>query len=185
MAAEQSEENESSEKWVSSQATIGRAFSSLLQQAWLALAHHLATYTRFREIKSKPGPLWKPLLLAISSCYLCCPEVVEGILEKDGDGGFQTWMSALGSVSSGSFKPGLPTESEIKLIVLALAKVVERVVVVGKSSGALLRECFTSLMEASIRWKEPREEEEAGGEEETEDDDEIEDDDDDDDDDEV
>lgn len=65
---------------------------------------------------------------------------------------------------------------------LALAKVVERVVVVGKSSSALLRECFTSLMEASIRWKELQEEEEAGGEEETEDDDEIEDDDDDDDD---
>ncbi|CAN6548395.1 unnamed protein product [Malus baccata var. baccata] len=150
----------------------------------LAVAFCQATYTRFRGIKSKPGPLWKPLLLAISSCYLCCPEVVEGILEKDGDGGFQNWMSALGSVSSSSFKPGLPTESEIKLIVLALAKVVERVVVVGKSSGALLRECFTSLMEASIRWKELQEEEEAGGEEETEDDDEIEDDDDDDDDDE-
>lgn len=42
--AEQSEENESSEKWVSSRATIGRAFSSLLQQAWLAPAHDLVSF---------------------------------------------------------------------------------------------------------------------------------------------
>ncbi|BBG94282.1 ARM repeat superfamily protein [Prunus dulcis] len=137
----------------------------------LAIAFCQATYSRFREVKSKPGPLWKPLLLAISSCYLCYPEVVEGILEKDGDGGFETWVSALGLVSTSSFKPGLSTEPEIKLIVLALAKVVERLLVLGKSSGALLRECFTSLMEASVRLNEVRKEQEEDGEEETEDDD--------------
>lgn len=82
----------------------------------LAAAFCQATFSRFREVKSKPGSLWKPLLLAISSCYLCCPEVVESILEKDGDGGFETWVSALGLVSTNSFKPGLSTESEIKLI---------------------------------------------------------------------
>ncbi|BFG14847.1 hypothetical protein CerSpe_011210 [Prunus speciosa] len=148
----------------------------------LAIAFCQATYSRFREVKSKPGPLWKPLLLAISSCYLCYPEVVEAILEKDGDGGFETWVSALGLVSTSSFKPGLSTEPEIKLIVLALAKVVERLLVLGKSSGALLWECFTSLMEASVRLNEVRKEQEEDGEEETEDDeddDEIEEEDDD------
>lgn len=32
---EESDENESSEKWATGQATIGRAFSALLQEAWL------------------------------------------------------------------------------------------------------------------------------------------------------
>lgn len=66
--------------------------------------------------------------------------------------------------------------------VLALAKVVERLLVLGKSSGALLRECFTSLIEASVQLNEVRKEQEEDGEEETEDDeddDEIEEEDDD------
>ena len=33
---EELEQNESSEKWASGRATIGRAFSALLQQAWLS-----------------------------------------------------------------------------------------------------------------------------------------------------
>lgn len=33
--SEEFEHNESSEKWASGQATIGRAFSFILQQAWL------------------------------------------------------------------------------------------------------------------------------------------------------
>ncbi|KAL6190783.1 hypothetical protein ACLB2K_037177 [Fragaria x ananassa] len=122
----------------------------------LAAAFCQATYSHFREIKSKPGSLWKPLLLAISSCYLCCPEVVESTLEKDGDGGLETWVAALGMISTNSFKPGLSRESEIKLIAMALAKVVERLLILGKP-GSLLRECFTSLMEASARFNEVEE----------------------------
>ncbi|XP_050374323.1 uncharacterized protein LOC126791868 isoform X2 [Argentina anserina] len=122
----------------------------------LAAAFCQATFSHFREVKSKPGSLWKPLLLAISSCYLCCPEVVESTLEKDGDGDFETWVTAVGLVSTNSFKPGLSRESEIKLIAVALAKVVERLLILGKS-GALLRDCFTSLMEASARFNEVEE----------------------------
>ncbi|XP_024197726.1 importin beta-like SAD2 homolog isoform X2 [Rosa chinensis] len=145
----------------------------------LAAAFCQATFSRFREVKSKPGSLWKPLLLAISSCYLCSPEVVESTLEKDGDGGFETWLAALGLVSTNSFKPGLSRESEIKLIAVALAKVVERLLILGKS-GALLRECFTSLMETSARFNEVEEDNDEDAEEdmdEEDDDGEIEDDD--------
>lgn len=38
---EELEQNELSEKWTSGRATIGRAFSALLQQAWLSPVHQL------------------------------------------------------------------------------------------------------------------------------------------------
>lgn len=63
----------------------------------LVVAFSQASMSRFREIQSKPCPLWKPLLLAISSCYLCYPEMVEMVLEKAEKGGFVIWASALNS----------------------------------------------------------------------------------------
>ncbi|KAK9289104.1 hypothetical protein L1049_017576 [Liquidambar formosana] len=63
----------------------------------LAITFSQAAFSRFREIRIKPCSLWKPLLLAISSCYLCYPDIVEGILEKDEDKGFTVWASALGN----------------------------------------------------------------------------------------
>ncbi|XP_050216139.1 importin beta-like SAD2 homolog isoform X2 [Mercurialis annua] len=74
-----------------------------------------AAFSHFKEVQSKPCPLWKPLLLVISSCYLCYPDIVERILEKDVKGGFRIWGSALASVCTGSFEPGLLAKSEIKL----------------------------------------------------------------------
>lgn len=72
---------------------------------------------------------------------------------------------------------------------MALAKIIERHLELGKPCGGFLEECFSSLMEASVRLKEIQEEnakveededdEEAGTDEE--DDNETEDDDDDDD----
>lgn len=41
---EESEENESSEKWASGRVTIARAFSALLQQAWLTPMHSLVSF---------------------------------------------------------------------------------------------------------------------------------------------
>jgi len=60
---------------------------------------------------------------------------------------------------------------------MALAQVVERLLGLGKPSGVLLHDCFTSLLEASVRLKEVQEEKE-----EDEDDGQAEDGDDDDDD---
>lgn len=81
----------------------------------LAVVFTRAAFSHFRAIQSKPCPLWKPVVLAISSCYLCCPDIVDGILNKDEDGGFTIWASALAFVCSSTFEPGLCTESEIKL----------------------------------------------------------------------
>ncbi|XP_030924098.1 importin beta-like SAD2 homolog isoform X1 [Quercus lobata] len=143
----------------------------------LAIAFSQAAFSHFREIQSKPSSLWKPLLLAISSCYLCYTDMVEGILEKGENGGFAIWASALGFLLTSSFEPRLSATSEIKLVVMALAQVVERLLGLGKPSGVLLHDCFTSLLEASVRLKEVQEEKE-----EDEDDGQAEDGDDDDDD---
>jgi hypothetical protein len=64
---------------------------------------------------------------------------------------------------------------------MALALVVERLLGLGKSSGGLLHDCFTSLLEASVRLKEVQEEKEGDeddGEAENDDNDDDDDDDD-------
>lgn len=120
----------------------------------LALSFTRAAFSRFKEVQSKPCSLWKPLLLAIASCYLCYPELVERMLDEDGDGGFAIWLSAWQYVCSSSYEPGLTMESEIKLIVMTLAKVIERLLEVGKPCGHLLN----SLLEAFVRFIEMEEE---------------------------
>lgn len=83
----------------------------------LAIAFSRAAFSRFIEVRSTPSSLWKPLLLAISSCYLCYPDIIEGILEKGEEGGITIWASALCHISSSSFEAaGLTAESEMKLI---------------------------------------------------------------------
>lgn len=74
-----------------------------------------AAFSCFKQKQLKPSPLWKPLLLAISSCYLCYPDIVENTLEEDQHEGFRAWASALLSISSTKFEHGLSTDSEIKL----------------------------------------------------------------------
>ncbi|CAL5412945.1 unnamed protein product [Camellia sinensis] len=154
----------------------------------LVIAFSHSAFSRFRDIRNKPSSLWKPLLLAVSSCYLCYPDVVEKILEKDEHEGFAVWASAVGLISSSTFEHGLSSESEIKLSVMTLAKVVERLLTLENQKAGLLQKCFTSLMEASVSLKEAQGEEDDdeesrddqdAGDEDTEDDDNDEDSDDD------
>lgn len=93
----------------------------------LVTAFTQAAFARFRGIRSKPCSLWKPSLLVISSCYLCYPDVVKRILEKDEHKGFEVWASALTVISNSTFEHGLSGESQIKL------------------SGDILISCFESL----------------------------------------
>ncbi|KAL9352190.1 hypothetical protein Peur_054870 [Populus x canadensis] len=146
----------------------------------LVTAFSQAAFSRFREIQSKPCSLWKPLLLVISSCYLCYPDTVESILERASEGGFTIWVSAVALVATGSFEPGFSTKSEIKLTAMTLAKVIERLLGQQKSGVGLSIDCFKALLEALVRLKEVQdemEEDEEDGEAE-EDGDEEEDDDD-------
>ncbi|GFZ13846.1 ARM repeat superfamily protein [Actinidia rufa] len=125
----------------------------------LVIAFSHAAFSCFRDIRSDPCSLWKPLLLAVSSCYLCYPDVVEKILEKDEPEGFAVWASALALISSSTFEHGLSSESELKLSVLTLAKVVERLLMLEIQRTNLLQKCFMSLMEASVSLKEAQGEE--------------------------
>lgn len=81
----------------------------------LVVAFSEAAFSRFRAIRSKPCSMWKPLLLTVSSCYLCYPDIVERVLEKNERTGFTTWASALAFIGTSSFEHGPSTESEIKL----------------------------------------------------------------------
>jgi hypothetical protein len=74
-----------------------------------------AAFSRFKSISDSPAGLWKPLLLAISSCYICYPDAIEQVLNNFDGNGFAIWTSALAQVASSSFNPGLSSESEIKL----------------------------------------------------------------------
>ncbi|RXH71792.1 hypothetical protein DVH24_025293 [Malus domestica] len=65
--AEQSEENESNEKWVSGRATICRAFSSLLQQAWLAPVHHLKNEGIWKKHLQPSLNKWHQAVVVIES----------------------------------------------------------------------------------------------------------------------
>ncbi|KAL4203046.1 hypothetical protein AMTRI_Chr02g224250 [Amborella trichopoda] len=144
----------------------------------LAIAFCKAAFSRFLDIRSKPVALWKPLLLVVASCYMCCPDYIEKVLVQDENEGFTVWMHGLVCISARSFEPGLSSDSEIKLAVITLTKLVKHLV--GLASGWALeaaRECFESLLEAAIHLKELQDEDEDDGMEdvdENESDDEIE-----------
>ncbi|XP_057416907.1 importin beta-like SAD2 homolog isoform X2 [Lotus japonicus] len=131
----------------------------------LAIAFTSAAFSRFIEVQSTPDSLWKPILLAISSCYLCYPDIIEGILEKAEKGGVTIWASALCHVSNSSFEAGLTATSEMKLMVMTLARLIEQLLKQGKSGSDSIRNCFISLLEVSIRLKEAQDGEEDEDEE--------------------
>lgn len=81
----------------------------------LVFAFSEAVFIRFKEIKSKPSSLWKPLLLALSSCYLCFPDIVEKTLLKVEHDGFTLFASALSFILTNKFEHNLSASSENKL----------------------------------------------------------------------
>ncbi|XP_073009559.1 uncharacterized protein [Typha latifolia] len=134
------------------------------QMIALRFAH--TAFSRFKDVSKKPIGLWKPLLLVISSCYISYPEDVEKVLENDEPNGFTIWASSLAQISSSSFEFGLSSESEIKLAVITLEKVVERLLGLQDNCSKYMRDCFVSLMEACIHLREVQED---GEEDDTQD----------------
>ncbi|CAM8903073.1 unnamed protein product [Rhodiola kirilowii] len=105
------------------------------------------------------GSLW---LLAVASCYMCYPDDIEVVLDKEAEGGFTLWVSAMIKISKKSFEFVLTSESEIKLAVLALATIFEQLLAKGISKNALLL-CGTR--------RSREEEEELDGDDDSEDED--------------
>lgn len=149
----------------------------------LAVTFGEATFSYFKGVSDSPAGIWKPLLLAISSCYICYPDAIQQVLCKDDGNGYTAWASALAQVSSSSFTPALSSESEIKLAVLTLATVIERLLALSMGGTKVLQDCYISLMESCIHLKDVEEDgddDDADGAEDLDDDDEEEDTDDDD-----
>ncbi|XP_015062518.2 importin beta-like SAD2 homolog [Solanum pennellii] len=142
-----------------------------------------AAFSRFREIRNQSVPLWNPLLLAIASCYLCFPDIVEKIIEGIEHEGFTSFLSALAIISTSRFDHSLSSVAEIKLVVMALAQSLDKLIGRQNEGSLLLHDSVASLMEAFLKFKELEEEEEedeesedqVSGDEETEDDDDDED----------
>ncbi|RID63443.1 hypothetical protein BRARA_E02452 [Brassica rapa] len=127
----------------------------------LAVVFSEAAFSHFLQLREKPCSLWRPLLLAISSCYISHPDVVECVLEKVVSGGFELWVSSLAFSYSLTLDASPPSiASEVKLYVLTLVKVIELLLDVrqGNATDDLVRKCFVSLMEASRRLEEIAEE---------------------------
>lgn len=81
----------------------------------IAVSFAQTAFSHFKSTSDSPAGIWKPLLLAISSCYICYPDAIEQVLNNYDGNGYAIFASALAQVSSSSFSPGLSSESEIKL----------------------------------------------------------------------
>lgn len=80
----------------------------------LVMVFSEAAFSHFLELREKPSSSWRPLLLAISSCYISYSNIVEGVLEKLISGGFELWASSLAfSYSTCDASPSIA--SEVKL----------------------------------------------------------------------
>ncbi|KAG9459904.1 hypothetical protein H6P81_004412 [Aristolochia fimbriata] len=140
----------------------------------LAIAFSKAAFCRFKAIESKTVALWKPLVLVISTCYLYYPDIVERILEKEEKNGFTVWARALGYTYNNLSVSGFSCVSEVKLAVMALTKVIERMVASSfQQMDETLNGCFLSLIKAVIHMKEvqDKEEDDDDGAEDLDDDD--------------
>ncbi|KAI4303071.1 hypothetical protein MLD38_038747 [Melastoma candidum] len=107
-------------------------------------------FSHYRSIQSdESSSVQKSLLLVIASCYLCYPHMVEDILAKN-DNGFASWASAFSSLALKTSERNLSGESELKLFVMAMVKVTERLLEQRNPAPALVHGCLTSLMEATV-----------------------------------
>ncbi|KAF8644970.1 hypothetical protein HU200_066275 [Digitaria exilis] len=123
----------------------------------IAVSFARTAFSHFESISDSPAGIWKPLLLAISSCYICYPDAIEQVLNSYDDNGYATFASSLAQVSSSSFSSGLSSESEIKLAVLTLSTVIERLLVLNMGATKVLQDCYVSLIESCIQLKEIQE----------------------------
>jgi len=140
----------------------GRKFINLdvLWTLKLVIRFTQASYSRLKQLKNRSVPLGKPLLLVIAACYLCFPNSVQKVLLEEKDGmdpmnGFLKWAKSLAYLAEDSSEPGLTLESEIRLAVMTLVKVLEHLLAMACNDMILevARTCFRSLLDATSRLK--------------------------------
>ncbi|KAI5054131.1 hypothetical protein GOP47_0030976, partial [Adiantum capillus-veneris] len=146
---------------------------------------------RLMQLNNRKAPLAKPLVLLIAMCYVCCPNSVARVLfENDAAGSrLLAWGEALADLSLSEEALGITLESELKIAVAVLLRMLEELckenVIQDAKVLDLRRKFSVSLLTLSIRLKELQEAEEEskdeadndGEEDEDEDDSDAEDDD--------
>ncbi|CAM8903078.1 unnamed protein product [Rhodiola kirilowii] len=139
----------------------------------------------WKGMLSEPCSMWKPLLLAVASCYMCYPDDIEVVLDKEAEGGFTLWVTYNAAklllvfhTRSLDYCPIINLNCGftyrwkfivvvffghqnyflvLHVAVLALATIFEQLLAKGISKNALVSESFAALMEASVWHKEVRE----------------------------
>ncbi|BBN00117.1 hypothetical protein MPTK1_1g26560 [Marchantia polymorpha subsp. ruderalis] len=128
-----------------------------------------ATFRRLKALSRFTVPLAKPLVLVIATCYVCLPKETEQVLNLEDDKkvdeghgeNLLLWGEALAILSETEADPGLSLECEIKLCVLALLKLLERLMSKEMAEGSkgflVAQHCFKSLLESTVDLKEVQE----------------------------
>ncbi|XP_024522406.1 uncharacterized protein LOC9646477 [Selaginella moellendorffii] len=134
-----------------------------------------AAFGRLTELSSFNVPLAKPLILVISSCYVGLPDTVEKVLSvagktKDVTEPFLQWAEAMATLADKDADPGLVLETELKLGVMCLLKLVDRLANNG-TTEKIAGKCLVSLLDAAVRLKEAQQTNKAEGEEDGNEDD--------------
>lgn len=132
----------------------------------LSIRFTQAAIQRLMQLSSYKAPLAKPLVLLVAMCYVCSPAAVAKVLsEKDTAGSrLLAWGEALADISLKEEGPGIALESELKIAVAVLLRMLEELCNENLFEDAktldLRRKFFQSLLILMVRLKELQEAEE-------------------------
>nr|PNR26439.1 hypothetical protein PHYPA_031014 [Physcomitrium patens] len=121
---------------------------------------------RLKQLTSVIVPLAKPLILVITMCFIVSPEQVEKILSSEDDTslengasqGLLMYAESLASLAESEADPGLSLESEMKLAVIGLLRVIEHFIskelLKNQKGQQAANHCLRSLLESMVDLKE-------------------------------
>ncbi|KAG0569597.1 hypothetical protein KC19_6G101400 [Ceratodon purpureus] len=124
-----------------------------------------AAARRLQQLSSMTVPLAKPLILVIAVCFISLPEQVEKILCLEGDNtledgscqGLLTFAEALAGLAESEADPGLSLESELKISVIGLQKILVHIInkdlLQNQKAFTVAHHCMRSLLESMVDLK--------------------------------
>ncbi|XP_073393290.1 uncharacterized protein [Physcomitrium patens] len=122
---------------------------------------------RLQQLTSMTVPLAKPLILVITVCFINLPEEVEKILCFDDNGpdvtedgscqGLLTLAEALAGLAESEADPSLSLESEMKITVIGLQRVMVHIInknlLQNQNGFTAAHHCLRSLLESMVELK--------------------------------
>eukprot|EP00250_Pteridium_aquilinum_P033256 c5372_g1_i1 orf=217-3513(+) len=132
----------------------------------LAVRFTRVAIQRFMQLSSSKVPLAKPLVLLIAMCYVCSPNAAAKALseKEESRSPLLAWGEALADLTLSVEGPELALESELKLTVAVLLRMLEDLcntnLIYDPRTRDLRHKSYLSLLTASIRLKELQDAEE-------------------------